>query len=122
MVVYSVVSEMGRVDQVQKDQLATGITAIHVEEIGGRRSQVHIIYLAYPRGAAWSAGVPATPVIVSARLRIGRPDEIRARMLQRISDLTCEVFEVSVHDVIVDLSEPCDVSTKTPFEPLGRTS
>jgi len=101
--VYTVTTEMGRLDQEQKERLATGITGIHGEETGASEPLIHVLFLSYPKHSAWSSSKPGSPILVSASLRSGRSEDIRQRMLQRINDLICEVTQISARNVIVTL-------------------
>ena len=103
MPVYTVTTQMGRLDQEQKEGLAVGITTIHGEETGAPEPLIHVVFLAYPKASAWSSSKPGAPVIVNAVVRRGRSKGVRARILRRISDLVCDVMEIPACDVFVGL-------------------
>lgn len=103
MPVYSVTTEMGRLDEEQKKTIAAGITAIHGEETGAPEPLIHVIFLGYPKGAAWSSGSPGAPNIVNASIRAGRPESVRQTMLARINTLMCEVMGIQARDLLVAL-------------------
>ena len=103
MPVYSVTTEMGRLDQEQKEKIAAGITAIHGEETGAPEPLIHVVFTGYPQGVAWSSGRPGAPNVIQASIRAGRSEEVRVRMMERMTALMCEVADVSVRDVIVAL-------------------
>ena len=103
MPLYTITTQMGRLDQDQKEQLALGITTLHGEETGATEPLIHVVFLAYPKVSAWSSARPGAPVIVNAILRGGCSEEVRAQMLHRISNLVCDVMEIPNHDVFVGL-------------------
>lgn len=103
MPVYTVTTEMGRLDQEQKEQLATGITVIHREETGAAEPLIHVLFLSYPKHSAWSSSKPGSPILVSASLRSGQSEDMRRRILHRINDLTCKVTRISARNVVVTL-------------------
>ena len=103
MPVYSVTTEMGRLNREQMEKLAVGITNIHGEETGAPEPLIHVVFNAYPNGVAWSSGKPGSPTIVNASIRGGRTQEIRERMMTRMNDLVCEVMGLSPRNVIVAL-------------------
>lgn len=103
MPVYSVTTEMGRLDQDQKEKIAAGITAIHGEETGAPEPLIHVIFMAYPKGAAWSSSKPGAPNIVNASIRAGRPESVRQKMLFRINELMCGVMGIQSRDLLVAL-------------------
>lgn len=103
MPIYTVTTEMGRLDEAQRETLARGITAIHGEETGAPEPLIHVVFNAYPQGYAWSSGRPGRPNVVNASIRAGRSEEIRVRMMQRMSALMVEVLGISERDVIVAL-------------------
>ena len=103
MPVYTVTTEMGRLDKDQQEKLAAGITAIHGEETGAPEPLIHVVFLGYPAGAAWSSGRPGAPNIIQANIRAGRSEEVRQRMFERMNKLFCDVTGVSVRNVIVGL-------------------
>jgi phenylpyruvate tautomerase PptA (4-oxalocrotonate tautomerase family) len=112
MPVYTVATEQGRLDRSQMEKLARGITAIHGEETrgitaihgeetGAPEPLIHVIFTGYPQGVAWSSGRPGAPNIINASIRAGRTEEVRVRMMTRMTALMCEVTGVSARDVIV---------------------
>ena len=103
MPVYSVTTKIGLLDAAQREKLAVGITAIHSEETGAPEPLIHVIFNGYPDGVAWSACRPGAPNIINASIRAGRSEEVRVRMMTRMSELMCEVAGVSERDVIVAL-------------------
>ena len=103
MPVYTVATELGRLDRTQMEELARGITAIHGEETGAPEPLIHVVFTGYPQGVAWSSGRPGAPNIIQASIRAGRSEEVRVRMMERMTALMCEVTGVSVRDVIVAL-------------------
>ena len=103
MPLYTITSQMGRLDQEQKERLAVGITTIHGEETGAPEPLIHVVFLAYPQASAWSSSKPGAPAIVNAVVRRGRSEDVQARMLHRISDLVCDVMEIPALDVFVGL-------------------
>ncbi|MGE3286208.1 MAG: tautomerase family protein [Pseudonocardia sp.] len=103
MPVYNVVTQLGLLDRTRMEKLAAGITAIHGEETGAPEPLIHVIFTGYPQGVAWSSGRPGAPTIVNASIRAGRSEQVRMRMMTRISTLVCEVTGVSERDVIVAL-------------------
>ena len=103
MPIYMVTTEMGRLDEAQRERLAAGITAIHGEETGAPEPLIHVVFNAYPPGWAWSSSRPGAPNVINASVRAGRSESVRVTMMQRMSTLFCEVTGVSERDVIVAL-------------------
>jgi phenylpyruvate tautomerase PptA (4-oxalocrotonate tautomerase family) len=103
MPVYTVTTEMGRLDEDQRERLAKGITAIHGEETGAPEPLIHVVFNAYPPGVAWSSNRPGSPNIINASVRAGRSQEVRVRMMERMSALFCDVTGISERDVLVAL-------------------
>ena len=103
MPVYSVTTPIGRLSQEQREKLAVGITTIHGEETGAPEPLIHVVFNAYPPDWAWSSCKPGAPNIINASIRAGRSEEVRVRMMSRMTDLMCEVAGVSKRDVIVGL-------------------
>ena len=103
MPVYTVVTEQGRLDPAGMERLARGITAIHGEETGAPEPLIHVVFTGYPQGLAWSSGRPGAPNIIQASVRAGRSEQVRRRMMERMTALMCEVAGVSERDVIVAL-------------------
>ena len=103
MPVYSVTTALGRLDQEQREKLASGITAIHGEETGAPEPLIHVVFNAYPPDWAWSSSRPGAPNIVNASIRAGRSEEVRVRMMERMTALMCEVIGIEARDVIVGL-------------------
>lgn len=103
MPVYSVTTQAGVLDEDQRRRLAQGITAIHGEETGAPEPLIHVVFNAYPPGAVYSSGRPGAPNVINASIRAGRSEEIRVRMLERMTALMCEIAGVSARDVLVGL-------------------
>lgn len=103
MPVYSVTTEMGRLDPEQQEKLAVGITTIHGEETGAPEPLIHVVFSGYFKGTAWSSCKPGAPNIINASIRSGRSEEIRVRMMERMTELFCEVTGESARNVIVAL-------------------
>ena len=103
MPVYTVSTELGLLNAEQREKLAIGITTIHGEETGAPEPLIHVIFTGYPQGVAWSACKPGAPNIINASIRAGRSEQIRVRMMTRMTTLMCEVAGVSERDVIVAL-------------------
>ena len=103
MPVYTVATELGLLNAEQREKLAVGITTIHGEETGAPEPLIHVVFTGYPQGVAWSSSKPGAPNVINASIRAGRSEEVRVRMMTRMTDLMCEVAGVSERDVIVGL-------------------
>ncbi|MEH1833408.1 MAG: tautomerase family protein [Nostoc sp.] len=103
MPVYTVATELGRLNRTQMEKLAYGITTIHGEETGAPEPLIHVVFTGYPQGVAWSSGRPSAPNVIQASIRAGRSQEVRVRMMERMTALMCDVTGVSARDVIVAL-------------------
>lgn len=105
MPVVTVVVPMGRLDQIERQRIAAGITTIVTDETSAPETTVHVIFQAYPRGAAWTASRPSAPVFVQAEVRPDSPPCTRRRLLSRIHQLLSEVLCGSVPEVLVSIIE-----------------
>lgn len=103
---YTCISKNGLLNQTQKDELATGITNIHCELTGAPRHFVHVFFDYYDGSDAFSGGQPSNAALVRGSIRLGRPQELKESLLQRLSDLWLDVCPATKkEDLLVTLIE-----------------
>lgn len=105
MPIYEVHTTTGTLDQVQRNRLAAEITRIHTQETGAPAEFVHVLYPELPPGHSHTAGTVATPHLIRAQIRAGRPMQIRHAIIKRLSDFYAELTGAPIMSIIVSVED-----------------
>jgi len=106
---YQCITLAGTLTQDQKEEIASEITRIHCEAIGGLPLFVQVQFEEVKPGDVFQNGKLSRAVRLHALIRAGRDADTRHRMLHAYSALIVRVVHVPVDDVMVAFIE-------TPFE------
>lgn len=103
---YTCISKTGLLDQTQKTKLAAGITDIHCELTGAPKHFVHVFFDYYAPEDGFSGGAPSNAALVRGSIRLGRPQQLKEDLLQRLSDLWLAICPATrKEDLLVTLTE-----------------
>jgi phenylpyruvate tautomerase PptA (4-oxalocrotonate tautomerase family) len=105
MPLYQVLAEQGSLSDAQRDQIAQGITDIHLDLAGGLRQFVNVVFQHYPTGCGYNAGIVGAPMVIGGSIRAGRDQTIKTAMLEAISALVMRVSNISPKDLTVSIGD-----------------
>jgi phenylpyruvate tautomerase PptA (4-oxalocrotonate tautomerase family) len=74
----------GTVSDAVKAKIAEGITQIHTDIMKVPKSFVRVVFLSYPRGSGFTAGLEAPTAALDCVLRSGHTAEEKTAMLKRL--------------------------------------
>lgn len=101
MPLYECQTVKGTLSERDRQSLAESITSIHCKETGAPASYVHVLFTEIETGSAFTAGQPASPVIIRGQIRAGRPQATRHAILRSVSDAYVALTGADVNAVVV---------------------
>jgi phenylpyruvate tautomerase PptA (4-oxalocrotonate tautomerase family) len=101
MPVYEVLTTEGTLDADQRQNLAAQIVKVHTEETGSPAAFVHVLFPELPAGRTYTAGAVATPHLIRAQIRAGRPITVRHAIIQRLFDFYSELTGAAPMDILI---------------------
>ncbi|HEY6642660.1 tautomerase family protein [Povalibacter sp.] len=105
MPLYTVTTQTGVLDEQAKAALAGGLTQLHVEFSGVPRNWVHIVFHEYERGNAFTAGERAAVAALTLCIRVGRSDDYKRALLQRLWALLQEATAAPDDQIVIGIQE-----------------
>ncbi|MET8212664.1 tautomerase family protein [Streptomyces sp. NPDC005373] len=101
MPIYEVKAKAGTVSPEARAKLVDAITTIHTEETNAPAEFVNVLFHEFAADSMYVAGVPSNPVVVHGQVRAGRPEHVRAAIMQRINDACLEATGADPMSVLV---------------------
>ena len=101
MPIYEVLTTEGTLDADQRQKLAAHIVKVHTEETGGPAAFVHVLFPEMPAGHTYTAGSVATPHLIRAQIRAGRPITVRHAIIKRLFDFYSELTGAGPMDILI---------------------
>lgn len=101
MPIYEVLTTEGTLDADQRQNLAAHIVKVHTEETGSPAAFVQVLFPELPAGHSYTAGTVATPHIIRAHIRAGRPITVRHAIIQRLFDFYSELTGARPMDILI---------------------
>jgi phenylpyruvate tautomerase PptA (4-oxalocrotonate tautomerase family) len=96
---YTVTAPENSITADQKHALAKAITRVHADVTGAPESFVHVTFL-NPSSDDWfSGGAPSQGFRVDGRIRAGRSDVDKQRLLRELSRVSVDITGSGVTDV-----------------------
>ncbi|MDM0022798.1 tautomerase family protein [Variovorax saccharolyticus] len=105
MPLYTIVTQAGTIDGSKRESLAVSITNLHVGMSGVPASWVHVVFLEYPSGSAFSAGRSAAMVSLTLIVRTGRSAEYKQAMLTALWRLLQEATAAPDEQIVIGIQE-----------------
>ena len=103
---YTCISKSGVLNETQKQTIAEKITEIHCDLTGAPKHFVHVFFEYYSGIDGFSGGKPSNAALVRGSIRQGRPQELKEKLLQRLTDLWLAVCPATrKEDLLVTLVE-----------------
>ena len=101
MPIYEVLTTAGSLDAEKRQMLAAHIVKVHTEETGAAAHFVQVTFPELPAGHSYTAGAVATPHMIHARIRAGRPMEVRHSIMRRLADFYVELTGTDPKELLV---------------------
>lgn len=105
MPLYTLIAQDGFVSDEKKPQIAQEITRLHTSVMKVPASFVRIVFLAYPRGAGFTAGQAASTFALNCVLRSGHTAEEKTALLKRLWQILQELTGVATDQLAISLQE-----------------
>jgi phenylpyruvate tautomerase PptA (4-oxalocrotonate tautomerase family) len=110
---YSVAHPADGLTADQKRGIAAVVTRIHAAVTGAPESFVHTSFEAFAPGDYFVGGEPAGPIVITGRIREGRSDLDKQRILREIADAVADLTGRTLEEVATIVR---DVPSKYIFE------
>ncbi|MEU9663824.1 tautomerase family protein [Streptomyces chartreusis] len=101
MPLYEFVTTAGTLTDEQRQTLAAEITRIHCGETGAPFEFVHVVFPELPKGLAYTAGRPGSPMLIRGQIRAGRSIEVRHSIMNQIYELVRETTNADPMSIII---------------------
>ena len=105
MPLYEVLTTQGALDADKREKLAAHIVKVHTEETGSPADFIQVIFPELPAGHSYSAGSVATPHIIRAQIRAGRPMSVRHAIIKRLFDFYSKLTGAEAMEIVVAVSD-----------------
>ena len=105
MPIYQVLTTAGTLDAEKRQALAAHVVKVHTEETGAAAHFVQVVFPELPAGHAYTAGTVATPHMIHAHIRAGRPMEVRHSIMRRLADFYAELTGTDPKEILVAVED-----------------
>jgi phenylpyruvate tautomerase PptA (4-oxalocrotonate tautomerase family) len=105
MPLYTVMTEEHSLSEDIKSKIAEEITRIHTAVMKVPRNFVRVIFLSYPAGSGYAAGVAAPTAALNCTLRSGHDLEEKADMLQQLWSMFQNLTGIATEQLAISLQE-----------------
>jgi phenylpyruvate tautomerase PptA (4-oxalocrotonate tautomerase family) len=102
---YTAMTQEGLISDAKKVVIAEEIVQIHTSVMRVPRNFVRTVFLEYPKGSGFTAGLEAPTAAVTCILRVGHSDEDKAALLKRIWALFQEQAGIATEQLAISLQE-----------------
>ncbi|MGC0317677.1 nuclear transport factor 2 family protein [Kitasatospora acidiphila] len=113
MPMYSVAFPVDGLTSDQKREIAGAVTRIHAAVTGAPESFVHTSFEAFAAGDYFVGGEPAGPIVITGRIRAGRSDGDKQRILRQLAAAVADITGRPLAEVATIVR---DVPSKYIFE------
>jgi phenylpyruvate tautomerase PptA (4-oxalocrotonate tautomerase family) len=96
---------MSRLDDAKRFAIVDEFTKIHTEVTGAPRHFVNVNFSEYADGRMFTGGKPRNTSIVYGFVRAGRTREVRAELLERLSEAWCRITGQDARMLVLGLIE-----------------
>jgi phenylpyruvate tautomerase PptA (4-oxalocrotonate tautomerase family) len=101
MPLYEILTTKGTLDVNKREKLAAHIVKVHTEETGSPADFVQVIFPELPAAHSYTAGSVATPHIIRAQIRAGRPITVRHAIIKRLFDFYSELTGADAMEIVI---------------------
>ena len=105
MPLYTALCQAGLLSKEQRDEIAAGITDIHLDLAGGLRQFVNVVFEEYAAGLGYNAGAVGAPMVIRGSIRAGREQSVKTAMMEAISSLVFRVSDIPRKDLTVSIAD-----------------
>ncbi|MBU3062368.1 tautomerase family protein [Nocardia sp. NEAU-G5] len=113
MPIYTVQVPAGTLDTAQKREVAQAITSIHVNVTAAPPRLVNVVFEEIQAENHYLAGEPSDNIVITGRVREGRSDQDKQRILREVAEATAKIIGRDVAEVGTIIR---DVPSKYIFE------
>jgi len=105
MPLYTVMTQVGVLDDDAKASLAARLTSTHSECSGVPKNWVHVIFQEYPARNGFTAGLPAATAALTLLIRDGRSVQYKRDLLARLWGLFQAATGAADDQIVVGIQE-----------------
>jgi phenylpyruvate tautomerase PptA (4-oxalocrotonate tautomerase family) len=105
MPLYTITAQTGVLDGPAKADLASKLTAFHVEYAGVPKTWVHVVFHEYPIGSGFTAGRSSATVALTLLIRAGRSADYKREMLKRLWSLMQTATGAPDEEMVLGIQE-----------------
>ena len=105
MPLYTVMTEEHSLSADIKSKIAEEITRIHTTVMRVPRNFVRVVFLSYPAGSGYAAGVPAPTAALNCILRSGHGPAEKTDMLQQLWSVFQNLTGIATDQLAISLQE-----------------
>ena len=105
MPLYTVITQEHSLSRETKLKMADEITRIHTAVMKVPRSFVHVVFLSYPAGSGYTAGVEAPTAALNCVLRSGHGVPEKKDMLQQLWSMFQNLTGIANDQLAISLQE-----------------
>jgi phenylpyruvate tautomerase PptA (4-oxalocrotonate tautomerase family) len=105
MPLYTVITQEHSLSGETKLKIADGITGIHAAVMKVPRSFVRVVFLSYPAGSGYTAGVEAPTAALNCVLRSGHGMAEKTDMLQQLWSMFQNLTGIGTDQLAISLQE-----------------
>jgi phenylpyruvate tautomerase PptA (4-oxalocrotonate tautomerase family) len=105
MPLYQIMNPKGAFTRETKQQIAAGISEIHLARAGGLKAFINVIFNEYEAGDGYIAAEEDSPVIVSGSVRAGRDQQQKTDIMNDIMALMTQTGGIGVKKLVIAISD-----------------
>jgi phenylpyruvate tautomerase PptA (4-oxalocrotonate tautomerase family) len=105
MPLYTVTTQEGFLSNDAKSKIAEEITRIHAAAMKVPKSFAHVVFLSYPAGSGYTAGVEAPTAAINCTLRSGHGMAEKTGMLQQLWFMFQNLTGIPTDQLAISLQE-----------------
>jgi phenylpyruvate tautomerase PptA (4-oxalocrotonate tautomerase family) len=105
MPLYTAITEDGFVSDEKKTKIAKEITRIHTTIMKVPAGFVRVVFLSYPKGSGYTAGVKAPTAALNCVLRSGHTDEDKTEMLKQLWSMFQDLTGIPTDQLAMSIQE-----------------
>jgi phenylpyruvate tautomerase PptA (4-oxalocrotonate tautomerase family) len=105
MPLYTTVTERDFISDETKAKIAQEITRIHSEVMRVPKNFVRVVFLSYPKGSGYAAGVKASTAALNCVLRSGHSVEDKTDLLKQLWSMFQELTGIATGQLAISLQE-----------------
>src|SRR5580698_8413762 len=105
MPLYTVITQEHALSSETKLKMANEITRVHTSVMKVPRSFVHVVFLSYPAGSGYTAGVEAPTAALNCVLRSGHGVPEKKDMLQQLWSMFQNLTGIANDQLAISLQE-----------------